>query len=227
MRRIACSWSVAVAAAVIGWLAVAWADPPQPPPSSPPARELSPLEKAMAAQPPETPHNKKPAKKSAAPRGMTSPPYVTARPMPPGTRTYHDRNQPVAFTSEEGIKGWSIVIPGNQPLATPAVADGKVFVGGGYSSHDFGALYAKTGKVLWHYFAADNGPTAPVVANNYVTFNTESCDLEVLTTDGRPVWKKTLGSSLMTMPAVADGRIVVSFPSVVPNVANGILPGGV
>src|SRR5262249_6889548 len=30
------------------------------------------------------------------------------------------------------IKGWKIMIPGNRPLATPAVLDGKVYIGGGF-----------------------------------------------------------------------------------------------
>ena len=48
-------------------------------------------------------------------------------------------------------KGWKIVIPGNHPLATPAVVDGKLFIGGGFGSHEFYAFDAKTGKMLWQY----------------------------------------------------------------------------
>ncbi len=32
---------------------------------------------------------------------------------------------------------WKVTIPGNRPLATPAIANGKVFVGGGFGSHEF------------------------------------------------------------------------------------------
>jgi FHA domain/PQQ-like domain len=40
---------------------------------------------------------------------------------------------------------WQVVIPGpgNRPLATPAIANGKVFVGGGFGSHRFYAFPLK------------------------------------------------------------------------------------
>src|SRR5947209_8448201 len=40
---------------------------------------------------------------------------------------------PAPFTTN-GKKGWKVTIPGNRPLATPAVVSGKVFVGGGFGS---------------------------------------------------------------------------------------------
>src|SRR5262245_1474029 len=120
---------------------------------------------------------------------------------------------PVPFTSEDGkVKGWKVVIPGNKALATPAVADGKVFVGGGFGSHEFYAFDAATGKKLWTYQTADDGPTAAVVADGYIGFNTESCELEIITMDGKPVWKKWLGDPLMSMPAIADGKVYMAYP---------------
>ena len=39
---------------------------------------------------------------------------------------------PAPFRSSDGrVTGWRIIIPGNRPLASPAIAEGKVFVGGG------------------------------------------------------------------------------------------------
>src|SRR5262245_53254322 len=44
----------------------------------------------------------------------------------------------VAFTSTDGkFKGWKVAVPGNRPLATPAVVNGRVFIGGGFGSHEF------------------------------------------------------------------------------------------
>ncbi len=118
-----------------------------------------------------------------------------------------------AFRSKDGgKKGWKVVIPGNRPLATPAVVGGKVFLGGGFGSHEFYAFDAATGKRLWTYRTKDDGPTAAVVADDHVAFNTESCELEVLTVAGKPVWKKWLGDPLMSMPAVADGKVYMAFP---------------
>jgi outer membrane protein assembly factor BamB len=81
---------------------------------------------------------------------------------------------PEAFTTRDGRSGWAIRIPGNRPIATPAYADGKIFVGGGYGSHEFYAFDATTGKKVWQMTTADDGPTAAVVEDGCVAFNTES-----------------------------------------------------
>src|SRR4051812_44804829 len=100
---------------------------------------------------------------------------------------------PVAFVDAASDKrGWKVTLPGNRPLATPAVIDGRVFLGGGFGSYDFYALDAVTGNVAWQYQTEDDGPTAAVVAEDCVVFNTESCELEVLTTAGQRLWKKWL-----------------------------------
>jgi Ca-activated chloride channel homolog len=120
---------------------------------------------------------------------------------------------PVFWQSKDGRrKGWKVTIPGGRPLATPALADGRLFLGGGFGSYDFYALDAVSGHVLWQYQTEDDGPTAAVVFEDYVAFNTESCELEVLGTAGRPVWKKWLGDPLMSMPAMADGRVYQVYP---------------
>ena len=73
---------------------------------------------------------------------------------------------PSEFRSKDGTrKGWKVTIPGNRPLATPAVVDGRVFLGGGFGSHEFYAFDAITGKMLWLYRTKDDGPTAAAVAD--------------------------------------------------------------
>src|SRR5262249_7002916 len=49
---------------------------------------------------------------------------------------------PVAFKAGDEREGWVIRFPGNRPIATPAYADGRIFVGGGYGSHEFYAFDA-------------------------------------------------------------------------------------
>jgi len=121
---------------------------------------------------------------------------------------------PTEFRSKDGTrKGWKVVIPGNRPLATPAVVEGKVFLGGGFGSHEFYAFDAASGKMLWLYRTKDDGPTAAVVAGGHVAFNTESCELEILTLDGKPVWKKWLGDPLMSMPAIGSGKVYMAYPN--------------
>ncbi len=120
---------------------------------------------------------------------------------------------PTSWSSPDGrLRGWKVSLPGQHPLATPAVADGRAFLGGGFGSYEFYALDSASGKVVWRYQTEDDGPTAAVVVDGLVVFNTESCELEVLTADGKRVWKKWLGDPLMSMPAVAAGRVYQVYP---------------
>lgn len=122
--------------------------------------------------------------------------------------------EPVPYRSADArISGWKTRIPGHRPLATPAVVGGRIFLGGGFGSHEFYALDADTGRLAWWYHTKDDGPTAAVVLDELVAFNTESCELEVLTTAGVPVWKKWLGDPLMSMPALGGGRVFQAFPN--------------
>ncbi len=122
-------------------------------------------------------------------------------------------DDPVSYVSPDGrIRGWKVAIPGRRPLATPAVADGRLFLGGGFGSYEFYALDADTGRLAWQYQTTDDGPTAAVALEETIAFNTESCELEVLRIDGRPLWKKWLGDPLMSMPAIGSGRVFTAFP---------------
>ncbi|HKB39662.1 MAG TPA: PQQ-binding-like beta-propeller repeat protein [Gemmataceae bacterium] len=121
-------------------------------------------------------------------------------------------SSPTTFTTREGRKGWQVTFPDRRPLATPAVVGGKVFIGAGFGSHEFYALDAHNGNLLWRYLTKDDGPTAAVVEDGYVAFSTESCELEILTVDGTRVWKKWLGDPLMSMPAIAGGRVYMAHP---------------
>jgi outer membrane protein assembly factor BamB len=107
---------------------------------------------------------------------------------------------------------WQAKIPDNRPLATPAIANNTVLIGGGFGSHHFSGFAADTGKLLWNYQTKDDGPTAAVALDGLFAFHTESCELEVLTVEGKPVWKKWLGDPLMSMPAAANGRLFSVYP---------------
>ncbi|MEN6448996.1 MAG: PQQ-binding-like beta-propeller repeat protein, partial [Thermoguttaceae bacterium] len=202
MKRIVAGLIFSVAAVVLlGWLGRAIGGEPQQKAAPPAAqeKELSPpVEKANNGSP-------------NAPANSAGPPVQTLLTKQRGPAP--SVAAPAAYASEDGkVKGWKVVIPGNRPLATPAVVGGKLFIGGGFGSYEFYAFDAKTGKLLWQYRTADDGPTAAVVDDGCVAFNTESCELEMLTTDGKPIWKKWLGDPLMSMPAIAGGRLLMAFP---------------
>jgi Ca-activated chloride channel family protein len=122
--------------------------------------------------------------------------------------------KPVAFKTPDGKEGWALRIPGGRPIATPAFADGMIFVGGGYGSHEFYAFDARTGAVVWQIKTSDDGPTAAVVEEGRVAFNTESCTLIVVDAKtGKVIWQKWLGDPLMSQPAIYKGRIYIAYPA--------------
>jgi Ca-activated chloride channel family protein len=117
------------------------------------------------------------------------------------------------FTAPSGQKGWKVRIPGGRALATPAVVDGLVFVGGGFGSNEFYAFDAATGRPRWAIRVSDDGPTAAVVAEGRVVFNTESCTLFVVDArTGKQLWSRWLGDPLMSQPAVHAGVVYMAYP---------------
>jgi Ca-activated chloride channel family protein len=126
-----------------------------------------------------------------------------------------------AFKTADGKEGWTLRIPGNRPIATPAYArigdKPLLFVGGGYGSHEFYAFDAETGQVVWQMKTADDGPTAAVVEDwegtPYVAFNTESCTVIVADArTGKAVWQEWLGDPLMSQPAIRHGKLFIAYP---------------
>ncbi len=122
--------------------------------------------------------------------------------------------KPAAFKTADGKSGWVVRVPGGRPIATPAFADGMVFVGGGYGSHEFYAFNAETGDLVWKMQTSDDGPTAAVVEAGYVAFNTESCTLIVVDEKtGKVIWQEWLGDPLMSQPAISNGRLFMAHPA--------------
>jgi len=122
--------------------------------------------------------------------------------------------EPAPFETPDGKAGWVLRLPGARPVATPAYADGMLFVGGGYGSHEFYAVDAETGKIIWKIQTGDDGPTAAVVADGIVAFNTESCTLVIVDERrGRVVWQEWLGDPLMSQPAIDKGVLYMAHPA--------------
>ena len=122
--------------------------------------------------------------------------------------------QAATFQTPDGKSGWVLRIPGARPIATPAYADGMLFVGGGYGSHEFYAVDPDTGKIIWKIQTGDDGPTAAVVADGLVAFNTESCTLVIVDEKtGRVIWQEWLGDPLMSQPAIDKGVLYMAHPA--------------
>ena len=79
-----------------------------------------------------------------------------------------------AVSPDLAIGGWERRIA-RRWLRTPAVASGRVYVGGGVHSRDMIALGARSGRELWRTRVGDVGPTSVLVHRGRVIFGTESC----------------------------------------------------
>lgn len=122
--------------------------------------------------------------------------------------------KPAGFATADRRSGWVVRIPGNRPIATPAYSNGRLFVGGGYGSHEFYAFNADTGDVAWKIHTSDDGPSAAVVEEGCVAFNTESCTVCVVSErTGRLLWQEWLGDPLMSQPAISHGKLYMAYPA--------------
>lgn len=122
--------------------------------------------------------------------------------------------QSTRFTFGGGHRAWALQLVEGATLTTPAYARGKVFVGAGFTSTTVYALDARTGALSWTGDTPDGGPSAAIVEDDKVLFNTESCTLfafDVAT--GRARWSRWLGDPLMSQPTAADGRVFSAHPS--------------
>ena len=120
-------------------------------------------------------------------------------------------NRAEAFgDSVSGLRGWKVRLPSGRPLATPAIANGRLSLGGGFGTYEFYALDAIEGRILWQHRTSDDGPTAAVVEDGLIAYNTQGCSLEVLTTERKSVWRLRLGDRLLSMPASCAGRVYMT-----------------
>lgn len=121
---------------------------------------------------------------------------------------------PKPLQALKGQLGWKVQIPGNRPLATPAYDSGKLFIGGGFGSHEFYSLDAQTGRLVWALRTSDDGPTAAVVEDDKVIFNTESCVLICADAKtGKVLWERWMGDPLMSQPAICEGKVFMVYPA--------------
>lgn len=103
--------------------------------------------------------------------------------------------------------GYIVQFPNKTFMSTPVVEDGKVYVSGGFNSHEYYCLDAETGKDLWAVRLSDDGPSAAVIDGDNLVFNTESCTIFALNKEtGDHQWSWFLGDPLLTTPSVIDGK---------------------
>jgi Ca-activated chloride channel family protein len=110
--------------------------------------------------------------------------------------------------------GFIVTLPSGAPVTTPAAYKGKVYVSGGFRSHEFYALDSKTGKAAWGLGLDDDGPSSPACEDDTCVFGTESCTVfAVDANSGKLRWSYWLGDPMTSAPAIAGSRVFVSYPA--------------
>jgi len=135
---------------------------------------------------------------------------IHSRPLPIPTLTV---GTPRTFQFDGRRRGWALSLS-SQLLTTATYGRGHVFVGAGFSSRTVYALDARTGHVDWEGATPDGGPTAAIVDDDKVYFNTESCTIFAFNArTGARAWSRWLGDPLMSQPAAAAGLVFSAYPS--------------
>ena len=117
------------------------------------------------------------------------------------------------FNFDGTKRGWVTSLGRSEILTTPAYAEGKVFIGGGFASHRFFAFNAFNGDLDWTMAAPDGGPTPAIIKNRRVIYNTESCTLFVADIEtGEKLWSRWLGDPLMSQPAAVGNLVLSAYP---------------
>ncbi|MEL6674664.1 MAG: PQQ-binding-like beta-propeller repeat protein [Bacteroidota bacterium] len=111
-------------------------------------------------------------------------------------------------------QGYAVQLPTEGLIPSPTIAKGVAYVSGGFGSKAFYAFEAMTGKTLWAVELDDDGPSSAVVVDDIVVFNTESCTIFALEAPtGKMRWSHWLGDPLMSMPAIAHGKVFTAYPA--------------
>jgi len=96
------------------------------------------------------------------------------------------------------------------PSSTPAVVDGKMYVGSGDGM--FYCLDADTGTELWNHTLPDRIQSSPAIANGKVYVGVNDGIVYCLDADtGNELWNHTTtaGQRLQSSPAVVDGKVYI------------------
>ena len=106
-----------------------------------------------------------------------------------------------------------IALTNQLPVPTPAVANGRIYVGNGFGSYTMNCLDLQTGAVIWSKPTQSDGPSAVATDGNYVVFTTESCTVEVMdAATGNLRWARWLGDPVPAMPALVGNRVLAIYP---------------
>ncbi|MEM3596765.1 MAG: PQQ-binding-like beta-propeller repeat protein [Candidatus Bathyarchaeia archaeon] len=114
-----------------------------------------------------------------------------------------------ALNATTGGKVWNYTTGGFMAASSPAVADGVVYIGGGYGKGVF-ALNATTGDELWNYTTEGDVHSSPAIVNGILYIGSYDNNVYALNaTTGERIWNYTTGSDVYSSPTVVDGIVYI------------------
>lgn len=110
------------------------------------------------------------------------------------------------FARDDGREVWRYADNALGYWSTPAVAGGRVFVGG--DDRNVHCVDARTGKAIWKFQTGAAVWSSPAVVDNKVVVGSMDRKLYILDADsGRELWSQTLDGRILSSPCVVDGHI--------------------
>jgi len=114
----------------------------------------------------------------------------------------------IAADLEHGGLLWSYRDRNFAYFSTPAIADGKIFIGG--EDKRLHALNVEDGKAVWTFSTQGRINGSPVVCGERVYFGSSDGRMYAVTLDdGKETWSYEIGQEIAASPAIAAGRLVI------------------
>lgn len=111
-----------------------------------------------------------------------------------------------ALDAATGAERWRFAISEYVTRSSPAVVDGTVFVGGGFS---FQAIDAATGQQRWSVPIRYAGQASPTIANGIVIVTSQEGWIYALDTEtGETVWRTATDGLAFGAPAIVGDHVI-------------------
>ncbi|HUV03245.1 MAG TPA: PQQ-binding-like beta-propeller repeat protein, partial [Desulfobacteria bacterium] len=111
-----------------------------------------------------------------------------------------------------GTEVWSLSTGDTFYYTSPAIADGKVFFAGNFTTHSLFCVDIPTHDILWRFNTSTQIKSTPAIWNNTVFFASEDRMYAVNAQTGDEVWTNPF-SCVMSSPAVSNGKVYIGSSS--------------
>jgi len=137
---------------------------------------------------------------------------ISSSPVVVNNRVYigNDDGKVYCLNATDGHVEWIYTTGVYQTISSsPAVAFGKVFIGGSVSGKVY-CLDASNGTKLWDRTAGSFAYSSPAVVNGRVYIGSDNHKMYCLNAmNGSFIWNFTTGESIHSSPAVVNGRVYI------------------